>query len=97
MGYSREPSQCELRNWITPGKRADRRSWYRFPLFRFDDLSALHHYSLENSLQCSGAIGIELSFAAQEVTLEGSVEDCWIDPNLLDRAAGGAALHWFRT
>ena len=55
-------------------------------------------HSLEDSLQCSRIYRERtLSFATQEVTLEGRVEDYWIDLDLLDRAAGGAALHWFRT
>jgi hypothetical protein len=31
------------------------------------------------------------------VTVEVSVEDQWINISLLDLAAGGAALYWFRT
>ena len=55
-------------------------------------------HSLEESLQCNRIYRDRtLSFGTQEVTVEGSVEDYWIDFNLLDRAAGGAALHWFRT
>ena len=36
-------------------------------------------------------------FAVEEVTVEVSVEDRWINISLLDLAAGGAALYWFRT
>lgn len=36
-------------------------------------------------------------FAAQEVAIEASVEDCRINISLLDLAPGGSALHRFRT
>jgi hypothetical protein len=38
-----------------------------------------------------------LLFAVQEAMIEASAEDCWVNSNLLGLAAGGAALHWFRT
>ena len=38
-----------------------------------------------------------LSFAVAEVTIEALFKDWWININWFDRAAGGAALHRFRT
>lgn len=51
----------------------------------------------KSSTMQSNLVRTELSFAVPEVIIEASVEDWWIDINLLDLAAGGAELYWFRT
>jgi hypothetical protein len=58
-------------------------------------IRALRRASRE--VECRRILFDQNSFVVEEVTVEVPAEDWWINISLLDLAAGGGALYWFRT